>query len=261
MPALRYRWAAMNHCSVDQGDTDFYEGSQALDQALADRFAFVVQVPDWDELSDQDRLRVSDPRGEGMLSDDGGALQERIEQAQHLFRQLLSQLSPGLQDYAVAVASLLGASGIRLSPRRVRQLTRNLLAITALNEGQFDDASFRLTLQASIPHPAWGQAPDEATIHSAHRTAWDTAFSQGREKWLNTFLLEPFLPKRIKKLLNEAPDPDTGTMAVTRTLATEPPERQALFAFALYPMTIECEHSPIGREGINELGKVCSKIL
>jgi MoxR-like ATPase len=261
MPALRYRWAAMNPCNLDQGETDFYEGSQALDQALADRFAFVVQVPDWDELSDQDRLRISDPRSEGMLSDDGGALQERIEQAQHLFRQLLSQLSPGLQDYAVAVASLLGASGIRLSPRRVRQLTRNLLAITALNEGQFDDASFRLTLQASIPHPAWGQAPDEATIHSAHRTAWDTAFSQGREKWLNTFLLEPFLPKRIKKLLNEAPDPDTGTMAVTRTLATEPPERQALFAFALYPMTLEHPHGPVGREGINELGKVCSNIV
>lgn len=261
MPNLRYRWAAMNPCSIDQGDSDFYAGSQALDQALADRFALIIQVPDWDELSDKDRLQISDPRGEGLRSDDGGALQARIEQAQHLFQQLLSQLPPALQEYAVAVASLLTASGIRLSPRRVRQLTRNLLAITALNEGQFDETSFRLTLQASIPHPAWGQAPDEATIRSAHRAAWDTVFSQGREKWLNTFLLEPSLPRRIKKLLNEVPDPDTGTLAITRTLATEPPERQALFAFALYPMTLESPHGPIGREGINELGKVCSKIV
>ncbi len=43
MPALRYRWAAMNPCHLDaQGGGDFYEGSQALDQALADRFAFII---------------------------------------------------------------------------------------------------------------------------------------------------------------------------------------------------------------------------
>ena len=38
-------------------------------------------------------------------------------------------------------------------------------------------------------------------------------------------------------------------------------ERQALFAFALYPATLECAHSPIGREGINELGKICSRVV
>jgi MoxR-like ATPase len=261
LPALRYRWAAMNPCNLDQGETDFYEGSLALDQALADRFAFIIQVPDWTDLSDEDRLQVSDPRGKGVLSDDGGVLKERVAQAQHFFHQLLNKLPPALQEYAVAVASLLSASGIRLSPRRVRQLTRNLLAITASNEGAVDEALFRMTLQASIPHPAWGQTPDETTIHSAHRVAWDSAFSQGHEKWLNAFLLEPSLPKRVTKLLYEVPDPDTGTLAVIRTLANEPPERQALFALALYPMTFECAHGPIGREGINELGKVCSKII
>ncbi len=261
MPALRYRWAAMNPCSIDQGDTDFYEGSQALDQALADRFAFIIEVPDWDALSEQDQYNISDPRGEGVLSDDDGALKERVEQARYTFDQLLSKLPPALQEYAVTVVSLLSTSGIRLSPRRARQLTRNLLAITALNEGQLDEEAFRLTLHSSIPHLAWGLPPDEATIYSAHRAAWDAVFSEGREKWLNTFMLEPSLPKRIKKLLHEVPDPDTGTLAVTRTLATEPPERQALFAFALYPATLECAHGPIGREGINELGKVCSKIV
>ncbi|MFP6642380.1 MAG: MoxR family ATPase [Candidatus Latescibacterota bacterium] len=262
MPALRYRWAAMNPCSsIDQGDTDFYEGSVALDQALADRFAFIIEVPDWADLSDQDQYNISDPRGEGVLSDDGGALKKQVEQARHTFDQLLSKLPPALHEYAVTVVSLLSTSGIRLSPRRARQLTRNLLAITALNEGQLNEEAFHLTLRSSIPHLAWGQPPDEAFIHSAHRAAWDAVFSQGREKWLNTFLLEPSLPKRIKTLLHEVPDPDTGTLAVTRTLATEPPERQALFAFALYPMTLECPDGPVGREGINELGKVCSNIV
>jgi MoxR-like ATPase len=261
MTNLRYRWAAMNPCSSDQGEADFYEGSQALDQALADRFAFIVQVPDWMDLTDEDQRLVADPRGEGLLSDDGGKLKEHIAQAQALFGQLLDKFPSVIQEYAVTVTSLFSASDIRLSPRRVRQLTRNLLAITALNEGAFDEASFRLVLQASIPHLAWGQAPDETIIHSAHRAAWDAIFSDGREKWLNTFLLEPSLSKRIKKLLHEAPDPDTGTLAITRTLATESPERQALFAFALYPATLECPNGLIGREGINELGKICSQIV
>ena len=34
---LRYRWAAMNPCSADQGGTRSYSGSEALDPALADR--------------------------------------------------------------------------------------------------------------------------------------------------------------------------------------------------------------------------------
>ena len=55
MTNLRYRWAAMNPCSSDQGEADIYEGSQALDQALADRFAFIVQVPDWVDLNDEDQ--------------------------------------------------------------------------------------------------------------------------------------------------------------------------------------------------------------
>ena len=261
MTNLRYRWAAMNPCSSDQGEADIYEGSQALDQALADRFAFIVQVPDWVDLNDEDQRRVADPRGEGLLSDDGGKLKEHIARVQALFDQLLDRFPSAIQEYAVIVASLLSTADVRLSPRRVRQLTRNLLAITALNENAFDEASFRLVLQASIPHLAWGQAPDETIIHSAHRAAWDAVFSEGREKWLNAVLLESSLAKRIKKVLHEAPDPDTGTLAITRTLATEPPERQALFAFALYPVTLEYPDGPIGREGINELGKICSQIV
>ncbi len=261
MTKLRYRWAAMNPCSADQGGADVYEGSQALDQALADRFAFVVEVPDWADLSDADRLRVSDPRGEGTLSDDGGLLKERIAQARSLFEQLLHQLPSALQQYAVIACTLLNDADIRLSPRRVRQLTRNLLAVTALNNGACDESLFRLALEASIPHLAWGQRPDESTLQAAHHTAWEATFSKGSEKWLNALLLESSLPRRIQKLLNEAPDPDTGTLAVTRTLASEPPGRRALFAYALYPALIECKESPIGHEGIHELGKLCSQIV
>jgi MoxR-like ATPase len=35
LPRLRYRWAAMNPCSVDQGALEQYAGSEPLDPALA----------------------------------------------------------------------------------------------------------------------------------------------------------------------------------------------------------------------------------
>ena len=63
---LRYRWAAMNPCSGDQGDfAEDYMGSQPLDPALADRFAVIIEVGDWGSLSALDRKRIADPTGEG----------------------------------------------------------------------------------------------------------------------------------------------------------------------------------------------------
>ena len=258
---LRYRWAAMNPCVPDQNGTDYYEGSQSLDQALADRFAFVVQVPDWKDLNDKDRRRVSDPRGEKSPSKKGGTLKERIARARGLFERSITELPAALQIYAVTSSSQLNDADIRISPRRARQLTRNLLAVTATNDGLFDESLFRLALQSSIPHPAWGDAADESLVQAVHRNAWLAAFGEGSDQWLNLVLLERSLPRRIKKLLREAPDPDTGTLAVTRTLATEPPERAALFAFALYPALLESGNGPVGHEGIHELGKLCSRII
>ena len=55
-PKLRFRWAAMNPCSSEQSGTEEYSGSEALDPALADRFALFVQAADWAELTTEERL-------------------------------------------------------------------------------------------------------------------------------------------------------------------------------------------------------------
>lgn len=51
---LVYRWAAMNPPPTDEdlddGNAD-YIGSEPLDAALADRFPYIVSVPEWDDLS------------------------------------------------------------------------------------------------------------------------------------------------------------------------------------------------------------------
>jgi len=260
IPLLRYRWAAMNPCNADQGAGDFYEGSLPLDQALADRFAFVIHVPDWDVLCESDQCLISDPRGEGVRSEEDGAIAERVEAAKSCYQKLLKVFPRAFRDYAMTCANLLNGANIRLSPRRVRQLSKNLLAVTAVNGGEIDERLFLLTLTATIPHAAWGQEPDESVVRSVHRSAWEASMARGREKWLNAFLLERKLSKRVCKLLADCPDADTGTLAVTRSLASLALEEQAAFAFALYPVSLEME-GLVGKEGINDLGKIASGIL
>ncbi len=56
LESLRYRWAAMNPPSTDDSDSG-YLGCEPLDPALADRFAYVVRMPDWEALSAVEQLR------------------------------------------------------------------------------------------------------------------------------------------------------------------------------------------------------------
>lgn len=56
--SLRYRWAAMNPLLFSDSDAENYSGSQALDPALADRFAFILDVPDWLALNEADQEAV-----------------------------------------------------------------------------------------------------------------------------------------------------------------------------------------------------------
>ena len=58
LEGLRYRWAAMNPPATDDGDEDRYLGSEPLDAALADRFAFVVEMPAWGTLDEADQLAI-----------------------------------------------------------------------------------------------------------------------------------------------------------------------------------------------------------
>src|SRR6187455_1254729 len=65
---LRYRWAAMNPCTSDQGGTEDYAGSEPLDPALADRFALIVTAADWSELTSAQQQAIVAPSGEGRVT-------------------------------------------------------------------------------------------------------------------------------------------------------------------------------------------------
>lgn len=257
---LRYRWAAMNPCSLDQSGDDIYEGSEPLDHALADRFAFIVQVPDWLELEESDRRAIADPRGEGLVSNDSYALYTAVEKWREEFVALKDNAASALLEYCHTAATLLNRVGVRVSPRRVRQLAKNILALIVVSGAGWQEQAFWLALQWSLPQRAWGVTIKEETLRAAHRAAWEICALSDREKWLHRFHLEKSLARKIKQLLTHRPDRDTGTLAITQLLANESPARAAAFALAVYPLALQGK-LPLGNEGITELGKIATPIL
>ncbi|MDI1242813.1 MAG: MoxR family ATPase [bacterium] len=256
---LIYRWAAMNPCGPDQNG-DCYEGSEPLDQALADRFAFIVEVPDWDEMSDKTHRAIAGADDSIERPAFASALRAELESWRSAYRSLIAEPDERTIEYCRIAANELGKAGIRISPRRVRQIVKNISALRSVRGSGREEQTFEMALNWSLPQRAWGVQVSEHVARSAHRTAWDAASLCGTQKWLNEFHLERRFPGKIKKLLTSCPDPDSGTLAVTQLLAHEPKGRAAMFAYALYPAALGGKLN-IGSEGVPEIGKVASGVL
>jgi MoxR-like ATPase len=259
LPALRYRWAAMNPCGPEDGE-DFYEGSQALDQALADRFAFILEVPDWEGLNEKDRRLVADARGVNRQSFDAIGLGLAVKEGRKKFEEASATLHEFALTYAAAVASELLRPGVRLSPRRVRQLSRNLIALTIVSGGPPDSLVFRNCLLASIPQLAWGVRVPDPVIRGAHATAWDFLTQNEDSRWLTRVLHEANPAKRCQLLLNGTASPDTVTMGVRQSLIQLPGPEAAVVALALLPVA-QKRPSLLGEEALAAIAQVAVPIL
>jgi MoxR-like ATPase len=247
---LRYRWAAMN--PAEAGDGEAYAGCEPLDSALADRFAFVVTVKDWHELTAQEQQAVADPRGEGLISNDRGSLLAYAAERTPLLQALVQDPPAHVTAYCCAVATELNEAGVRISPRRVRQLVRNHLALIAAGCA-WGEESLWLTLKWSLPQRA-GSTPDEGLLRAAHRSAWNACGHDPRELWLNAFHRAD-LPGKARMLL-QAPDPDLGTVAVNTLLTSLDKPRSAAFALAVLPALMQQALPAVGTEGLNDLAEV-----
>jgi len=256
---LRYRWAAMNPCGPDQTGGEDYTGSEPLDPALADRFAVVAEVGDWPGYRDNDKQRITDPAGEGLVGDDAGALRADLVRWRNEFIERIERCPRKIIGYAKVLTTALNDAGIRVSPRRARLLARSLLAARVVC-GRFDEATARAVLGCALPHPAWGEHPDAAKVAAAHRLAWDSGCLEGNEKWIHEFLMTPSLPGMVRKLIESCPDPDTGSIAIEQMIGNEPPERVAAFALAAFPAAVAGK-LPIGAEGVADLGRMAGPVL
>jgi len=254
---LRYRWAAMNPVTSDQSGLEEYAGSEPLDPALADRFALLVWAVDWADLSDDERFKVADPGGEGKKSDDGGKLRQKLDLWRKEFLLQQKNCPRFILNYTTTVVNALNGAGVRISPRRSRLMARSFLAAEIVKGGR-TQTLYRLILDCSLPHVAWGEEVKKAVVGAAHRVAWDTASKSGA--WVHAFMAENSLSKKLKILLEKCKNDDEGTQAVAQFIASESRERAAAFAFATCLAAVQGK-LPIGSEGVNDLSKVASPAL
>lgn len=188
---LRHRWAAMNPPmpSDAEPDAQHYAGSQPLDLALADRFAWHVPMPDWRGLSEveQERIICADPEPG---APDGVALRRCLDEACALLPVVRARWSAPASRYVRIVCGMLETAGMRLSARRAGVLLRNLLAVHAVwlssaaevagaaravdTEDSMADSAW-LALAHSLPLAACGQPVQAGTLLASHREAWRLA--------------------------------------------------------------------------------------
>ena len=256
LPELRYRWAAMNPAGLDGPEQ--YVGAEPLDPALADRFAFIVQVKDWPELEEEDRIAIADPGDLGRLPDDGGGLRARVEEGQRRFAELLREPPEALMRYFIQAATELGETGTRISPRRVRQWVRNGLALQAAGMEPGEDL-YWTALRWGLPQRAGVEAPEEIVLRSVHRAAMAAGERDTPAHW--RFTCARAEPARQARMLLNAPDPDTGTLAVNDVLRKLDEHGRMAFAFALYPALLAQERPAVGAEGLEDLGRLATPCM
>ena len=172
---LKYRWAAMNPPATDDDDNG-YAGSEPLDAALADRFAFVVEMPGWAELSESQQLAVIRAADARVDPDAALALSGAVARVRASLPALRESMAEDVSGYVRSVTALLAQAGIMLSPRRAGMMFRSILAVHAAALIAAPDSSGAdvtlLALGCSLPQRAQGIAVSRTALLAAHRGAW-----------------------------------------------------------------------------------------
>jgi MoxR-like ATPase len=178
LTGLRYRWAAMNPPMID-GDDAGYLGSEPLDAALADRFVFVVQMPEWDEMTEIEQRAIIGADAGAVDVDSARRLRSTLARIHTLLPVLTTSLKGGLVAYMQVLHRLLGQAGIQLSPRRAGMLCRSTIAVHAaalvLDPNVILSDSALLTVRHGLPHRAEGRKIVETALLAAHKEAWRLA--------------------------------------------------------------------------------------
>lgn len=178
LEGLVHRWAAMNPPCTDDDDNG-YAGSEPLDAALADRFGFVLTMPDWRGFSPADRIALI--RATELQPEPGAAaaLRSAIARTRSLLAHQDEAFRGGAADYVMLVCALLAEAGLELSARRAGMLHRAVLSVGAASlaldpSSPAADAAL-VALRCSLPQRAQGIPVSETKVLAAHREAANAA--------------------------------------------------------------------------------------
>ena len=243
---LRYRWAAMNPAANgDRDDEEQYLGAEPLDPALADRFGFLIEVPDWSDLSEAERTEVllDQFRGPHEFPVQVPAL---VERSAGIFRELCARPPAQLCGYFLALESQLRGAGTRFSSRRMTTLLRTSLGIHAsrialcIESGEKSpkpEWQESLFLALAHGHPGLASGPvDRGALLAMHRQAWNIAGLNEDDPWKE--LLKIADPVERAAVASKTGFPLTEadlSSVILEAVASRPTEAQrAAIALVLY---------------------------
>lgn len=229
---LRYRWAAMNPPPSDDAADVSYAGSEPLDVALADRFAFIVEAPAFGDLSAADQAQVV-RRGGATEPGVGERLARLVIETRERLTAAGDALAEPVAEYVPLVAQKLAAAGHPLSTRRAVQVGRNIAAVAAamhvLGVDGKADAPYWTGLRHSIPDAAWGRPVPGAKLLGAHKAAWEIARIENQPE-LKALLSQRDPMKRIALAVEatSVPPIDAGKVVADSFAALSRVERLAI---------------------------------
>ena len=206
---LEHRWSAMNPPAGEDDNSSAYSGSEPLDHALADRFAFIVEIPTWERFSESDQLDLIQTENREPSASAGTSLARILPAVRSLASSIRTTHGAELARYIRLVCILLRQAELALSARRAVQLVRNVSAVHAFRQLAQPTASFAdsalLALAHSLPQRATGEKVPAHKLLPVHREAWKAA-ETGPSSPMAALLAEPdvirraMLATRISKL-------------------------------------------------------------
>ena len=235
---LVYRWAAMNPPSNDEDVNQAYLGSEPLDAALADRFAFVVEVPSWEQLSEEEQGLVIRSQGTDADIVPDPRLAERIANGRRVSKLLEADHADGLVIYVRLLVALLAQAGLQLSPRRAGMILRNVLAVHAANSVLGFNVALQdsalLAVRSSLPQLAQGIKVDQVKVLAAHREAWKASLLEEGDATLSILTERDPVRRVMKASAAESISASDFSSIVADALAALPPGGRHALAFRLF---------------------------
>jgi MoxR-like ATPase len=242
---LQYRWAAMNPAPTDDQDqSEVYLGAEPLDPALADRFGFLIEVPDWSDLSAAEKkvLLFDQFRGRHEFPVNVADLVARTSAAFEVF----CTNPPDFTGYFVALESQLRGAGTRFSSRRLSTLFRTALGIhasritlarTAGEETPTPDLDSSLFLALAHGHPGLASGSiDRGSLLAIHRQAWSIAGLHDDDPWKELLNIPDPVERVIRAAQADFPLSESELSSlVLEAVASQPnDEKRSALSLVLY---------------------------
>jgi MoxR-like ATPase len=235
---LVYRWAAMNPPGNDEDADQVYLGSEPLDAALADRFAFVVEVPGWEQLGEEEQGLVIRSRGTDADIVPDPRFAEEIANGRRVRALLESDHADGLVTYVRLLVALLAQAGLQLRPRRAGMILRNVFAVHAANSVlgfnvDLQDSAL-LAVRSSLPQLAQGIKVDHVKLLAAHREAWKASQLAEGDATLSILTERDPVRRVMKASAAESISTSDFSSIVADALAALPAGGRHSLAFSLF---------------------------